>query len=146
MSVSTIFSGSAEEARCERVMAEFLALDKGEALPMRLSLHIIGCSRCRTEVRRLSLAERLAARPLKECDARAGKPVSMTQWVVAGALMTLLLVIFGIASSNRGTELQLGLYIVYGLALCGYCALFVAKNLDFFIKKIGGGTRPTATA
>ncbi len=136
MNAKMIFFNNAKNSICERTMNEYLLLDKNEVLPARLSMHIISCKKCRTEIHYLSLAERLAAEPLKQRELKNRKPVTMTQWVVCGILMTILLLVFGIASQNRGTGLQIGFYLVFGVVLCSYCAIFVAKNLDYFVKKI----------
>ncbi len=140
MKNNAVFS-SKNQSLCEHVMNEFLLLDKGEALPLKLSLHIIGCKKCRTEVRYLSLAEKVAAKKLKAAPENI-KPVTMTQWVVCGILMTLMLLFFGVFSQNRSPALQIGFYLVFAVVLCSYCALFVAKNLDYFLKKFDS-TSPT---
>jgi len=133
---------------CEKMMDKYLSLDKNEVVPLRLTLHLLKCQKCRTEVHYLSLAEKIAAKPLKERFTAQGlkstvknvipqmkNPITMTKWVIGGIIMTLFLLIFGIASKNCAPELQLLFYIFFAFVVSSYCAVFIAKNLDYFIKK-----------
>lgn len=125
---------------CEKIMNSYLLLDKNEVIPPKISLHLLTCQKCRTEVHYLSLAEKIAAKPLKtkllpEKQIKR-KPISMTKWVLCGSIMMIFLMIFGITSKNADSELQVTFYIFFALAICVYCAVFIASNLDYFIKKI----------
>ena len=133
------------EQKCEKLMEEYLMLDKNQVVPLHLTLHLLCCKKCRSEVHYLSLAEKIAAKELK-ADAglkspaikeEASKPpISMTKWIVGGALMMIFLMFFGVTSKNATPELQVLFYIFFAAAVCAYCAVFIATNLDFFIKKI----------
>lgn len=69
---------------CKKAMDRYLALDKNEAVPIGVTLHLIACRDCRTAVRRLTEAETLLARPLGHESIAA--PVDPVDPVVAGAL------------------------------------------------------------
>ena len=49
---------------CDKAFTRYLELDKNERVPLRVTLHLIGCPSCRTGVRHLTRAERSLARPL----------------------------------------------------------------------------------
>jgi len=49
---------------CDKAFDRYLGLDKFESVPLRVTLHLLGCPSCRTAVRRLSRAERALAEPL----------------------------------------------------------------------------------
>jgi len=50
--------------KCEKAFDRYLSLDKNQAVPLRVSLHLLCCPVCRTAVRTLTRAERALARPL----------------------------------------------------------------------------------
>ena len=108
---------------CEKNMDAFLSLDKYERIPLGVTLHLLTCKKCRTQVRYLTLAEKYASEPIRATPIRDAlenipvKPVSMAKWVISGFLMIFLMVIFGVLVTV-------------------YCALFVGTNMDFFIKKM----------
>lgn len=141
---------------CSRTMDRFLELDKNERIPLSVTLHLLFCSKCRTQVRRMTQAECLIAAPLKiatpltddtiENVLKAAQvynaetmksPISLTRWIVSGILMIVLLIAFGIITrSSSSEELMLIFYLMFALLVTGYCALFVGCNMDFFVKKI----------
>lgn len=140
---------------CEKHMNTYLMLDKNERLPLSLTIHLLGCKECRRQVKLLTMAERVAAEPLKiDFPFSAAnitnavkkhyfgwlpevKPVSMTKWVVGGILMIIFMLAFGIFTRNSQDEnLILAFYLVFAGAVTAYCAFFVAINLDYFVKGI----------
>ena len=128
---------------CEKQMETFLALDKYERLPPRLTLHLLRCKKCRTQVHYLTLAERYASEPVRTTFRKYAfnnmqiKPVSMTKWIVAGILMILMLVTFGIFLNKIDrTSFAIIFNVMFGVLITVYCALFVSTNIDFFVKKI----------
>ena len=46
---------------CEERMNEFLMLDKNERIPLRVTLHLLKCAKCRSEVRLMTMAERVCS-------------------------------------------------------------------------------------
>ena len=133
------------ESKCEKMMDEYLMLDKNQVVPLKLTLHLLSCQKCRSEVHYFSLAEKIAAKELKsDADLKAPaikeeaskNPISMTKWIVGGIIMMIFLMFFGVESKNATQELQVLFYIFFAVAVCAYCSVFIATNLDFFIKKI----------
>lgn len=50
--------------KCENAFDRYLALDKNEWVPFRVTLHLIICPTCRTGVRKMTRAEKNLASPL----------------------------------------------------------------------------------
>ena len=120
---------------CERVMDRYMELDKGERLPIPVTMHLLHCKECRTQVRLLSLAERVSSRRTKR-GARP-KPVTLTKWVVGGICMVLCMLAFVLtADSYADDTLWTAFALVFAACITAYCALFVGCNMDFFVKKI----------
>lgn len=142
--------------KCENQMNTFLMLDKNQRLPLGLTLHLLKCPECRNQVRLMTMAERIAAKPLKVSVPVSAesikemvhglnlnwiKPVSMTKWVVGGILMIIFMLFFSIFVRMFGfsnENLQLAFYLVFAGFVTIYCMSFVGANMDFFIKKITG--------
>lgn len=145
-----------KNAACEKIMDSYLTLDKNERIPLKITLHLLKCEKCRTQVRYLNMAEKIACAPVKietpltdktinsimrkinpEWTFPRKNPVSMTKWIVGGILMILFMLVFGIFSKvfvNEG--FQIAFYLVFAGSVTAYCAIFVGCNLDCFIKKI----------
>jgi len=139
--------------KCESIMQEYLFLDKNQILPLKITMHLLSCKKCRSEVRMLSKAQKISAAPLMESvspdDASIKmvmnklfspnkvKPISLTRWAISGILMLLLLLVFGLASRNlHNQDLQLAFYLIFAGIITVYGAMFIGCNLDFFVKKI----------
>lgn len=153
MKDKTAENAAADSKKCGNVMDCFFSLDKGERLPFSSSMHLFFCKSCRTKVRLLTRAEKLASKPLlKKCSLKYGelpekirsadssllknlKPVSMRRWVLSGAVMTVLLVLSGIfLEKTQNVSYLTWFYAVVGGAVTVYCSAFIAVNMDFFIK------------
>lgn len=146
---------------CEIKMKKFLELDKGQHLPVSVTLHILKCKKCRSEIRHLTLAEKEASASLSQIpeetaennarveaimlkvnpfwDVQAQKsPVSLTGWIASGVVMILLMIAFGLYSKTVQSQfLNIAFYLVFSGVVMSYVALFIAENMDFFIKLIG---------
>ena len=139
-------SATSETPACEKAMDRFLELDKGERIPLQVTAHLLRCRHCRTQVRLMSLAERVAARrdcARRDCARRGGQPVSqqnpvtLTGWVVGGICMIVLMLAFAlVAELYARFALQTAFYLVFAGSVTAYCALFVGANMDFFVKKM----------
>ena len=151
-------TGCSTQNRCNEMMDSFLILDKHERIPLKVTLHLLGCKKCRTQVRYLTKAEKLASAPLKTAvpvtsteingiikkanpiwTAKKSKvkPVSMKKWISYGILMFLLMLSYTFyAAKISGEAANTFFYIVFGIIITAYCAIFIAANLDFFIKRI----------
>ena len=144
-----------KEKNCENIMDTFLALDKDEHIPLKVSLHLLSCPKCRTQVRMMTKAEHLAKVPLAQAVSESDSvitsvlkkidtmkststpnPISLRQWVVSGILMILLMLSFGLYTANSSEELKIAFYLVFALIITIYCSMFIGCNIDFFIKKI----------
>ncbi|MBE6344245.1 MAG: hypothetical protein J6B32_06090 [Spirochaetaceae bacterium] len=143
--------------KCDQIMDCFLELDKNQRLPWSVSLHILFCKKCRTEIRLFSLAEKKCAEPLKvplvgndeiitllmkkidENYVEEGKiaHISMRKWIVSGILMILAMLVFLVSRPMFSNDaLDLAFFILFACIVSAYCAIFVSSNIDFFVKKI----------
>lgn len=127
--------------KCDAIMDEFMALDKNEKLPLKVTLHLLNCEKCRTEVRLLTMAEKIAARTMvvsnTDNDFSRDNPVSLKNWILSGIIMIVFMLSFLILSSSLHSDsLTLAFALVFAFVITAYCALFVGVNLDFFVKKI----------
>ena len=132
-------------------MNQYLMLDKGERVPLKISLHLLGCKKCREQIKLLKLAEKEISAPLKietpVTDAsiqkiisqihvqqkdRFYKPLPFAGWIIGGILMIALL--FSSLFSTQDIQNR-SLSIWYALTIAGcvtvYCA--VRKNSGFSI-------------
>jgi hypothetical protein len=136
-------------------MNAFFELDKNERMPLSITIHLLSCKRCRTQVRLCTLAERVNAQPLlrpadrAELEAlmqklNASMPVrkelhyiSMRRWIALGVVMIMAMLFFPFVTSGTvQPSLNLAFYLVFAGVITAYCAFFVASNMDFFVKKI----------
>ncbi len=144
---------------CEKTMNSFLELDKNERLPLSVTLHLLTCKKCRTEVRMLTLAEKKSSQPftvsapfteqtllhiMKQVDPTFSPkkwtihPVTFKRWIFSGVFMILMMLSFRWITGSMldKTSLMVAFYSVFGSIVTVYCAVFIGSNLDFFIKKI----------
>lgn len=142
--------------KCEDFMNQYLMLDKGERVPLKISLHLLGCKKCREQIKLLKLAEKEISAPLKietpVTDAsiqkiisqinvqqkdRFYKPLPFAGWIIGGVLMIALL--FSSLLSMQDIQNR-SLSIWYALTIAGcvtvYSAVFVCSHIDLFIKKL----------
>ena len=144
--------------KCETILNDYISLDRGEAVPLKIWTHLLLCKKCRSEVRLLTLADKACVTPLTierepdqslavaimlgmqndpECENLfIPKEVSLKNWIISGIIMILTMIFFTINSYSQNTDIALPAYLVFAVFITGYCALFVASNLDFFIKKL----------
>jgi hypothetical protein len=143
------------ENKCEAIMDSFFALDKDEHLPFAVTLHLLTCKKCRTQIRLCTFAERVNAGFLmREANEEeiaalmknlnAALPfkkelhyISLRRWITLGVVMIFAMLLFGfIIPADTEPSLHLKFYLVFAGAVAVYCAFFVASNIDFFVKKI----------
>lgn len=144
---------------CDKMMDEFLMLDKHERIPLDVTLHLLKCKKCRTQIRYLSKAEKFASSPLKitvpvtnskiseilkeanpawQTENLRIKPVSMKKWIFCGILMIFLMATYPFSAAKLSGEIMnTFFYIFFGIVVTAYCAIFIAANLDYFVKKTG---------
>lgn len=142
--------------KCEDFLNQYLMLDKGERVPLKISLHLLGCKKCREQIKLLKLAEKEISAPLKietpVTDAsiqkvlsqvhvqkkdRFYKPLPFAGWIIGGILMIALL-FSSLFSTQEMQNRSLSLWYALTIAGCvtAYCAVFVCSHIDLFIKKL----------
>lgn len=144
------------QQKCDSIMDKFLILDKNEHLPPSITWHLLICKKCRTQVRFMTKAEKAASSELKEKqdadneeinaimkkileskETPETKPVTLIGWIIAGILMTAFMFSFvTLTTPKTSSALVIPFYLLFALIITAYCAIFVAVNLDFFVKKI----------
>ena len=140
------------------IMNEFLMLDKNERIPLSLTLRLLCSKKLRTQVRLMTKAEKIAAKPLsvqvpvtdksidevlkqispKLTDSPEMKnPFPLSRWIIAGLAMTFMMIFFGIITRTSSDQIVvLPFYVLFATVFTTYCAFFVGCNMDFFVKKI----------
>ncbi len=124
---------------CDYYMDSYLMLDKGQIVPLKTAIHIMGCRKCRTEIRQMIRAEKLAAVPLKKHEPTPflKKPVTIFQWILVGVILIATLSFFGIYTHPIQDPVTYILFSsTFAFTVTAYIALFIGTNLDFFVKKI----------
>ena len=120
--------------KCDFYMDKFLALDKGERIPLSVSLHLLKCKNCRSQVRLLTKSEKLFS---KYAKSSSGENSASVKKIIEQIAPDYNPEKYKVIIFARTTQLQAFITsISLAGALCGYSALFVGTNLDFFIKKI----------
>lgn len=141
---------------CEERMEQYLMLDKGKRIPMKLSLHLLTCPECRKQVEVLSHAEKIAAEPLRiptpiKSDSIRNitrsldplyKPrkfrIPLWLWITVGIIMIAALLFFpGAKNPASDRNMLIAFYLVFAGAVTIYSASFIGANLDVLIKKTG---------
>ena len=146
--------------KCEEIMNQYLMLDKGEAVPLKLSLHMLFCKNCRKSVKLLKIAEKASSAPIKletpysdesiravmnkvspgTYEKISKKPVSISAWIVSGLIMIVLLLLATVHAQNfQNRDLTLAYSILIAVCVTVYCSAFVIGNIDYFVKKISAG-------
>lgn len=142
---------------CSLIMDRFLELDKHQALPLKLSLHLLACKKCRTQVRLMTLAQKTCSHALSVPTSDEDKAIillmqkidpnykpdtpvnhiSMRRWIFSGLAMIAGMLFFMVYSKSlNNSALDIAFYCFFACAICAYCAIFVGSNMDFFVKKI----------
>lgn len=140
---------------CCEIMDKYLSLDKGERVPLSVTLHLLICRECRKQIHLLKTAEKLAKVPLEipvaiddfsiesvmaKIDPEyisAKNPISIAKWVFGGIAMILFMLVFGLSNySVANKTVFISFYILFAICITVYCAMFVGTNIDFFVKKI----------
>lgn len=140
---------------CEHLMDDYLALDKNGRIPPHLTRHLLLCKQCRSQVRLLSRAEKIAAQPLAAhtplsdsgilrvmraidpaWSEEKAQPFSPRNWIFGGILMIVFMLAFRLFRvTTENDTLSLAFYLIFAVAVIAYCAIFVGTNLDFLVKK-----------
>lgn len=150
---------------CSAALSEYFSLDKHGHVPLRVVFHLLVCPSCRSIVRSMSKAEALHISILQEkadtdfsdkmmkkieClppemhptyfSTLSDKAVRLWPWIATGLFMIIGFSVLpftdiGQWGLNLGGIFIIPLALMYAMAITAFCAFFVAKNIDFFIKK-----------
>lgn len=142
---------------CDSIMDMFFELDKNERIPLKITLHLLSCKNCRTNIRMMTKAERILQK--KETDISvadgatlfdvmaklypqkyAQKKVSLKSWLITGIILLLCMIFLTVISAYVIPMIQIYACIFSGLAISCYVAFFIAGNMDFFIKATSKNT------
>jgi hypothetical protein len=143
--------------KCGQIMHDYLLLDRHEHVPLKITAHLLVCKKCRTEVRLLTIADKACTKPLSipvpitsdsitsimkavipnyTVEEPEFNKVSLKRWVISGLVMIFAMLFFGINSYSQNSQIAVSVYLVFAAVITAYLALFVAGNMDFFIKKL----------
>ncbi|MBQ1629471.1 MAG: hypothetical protein II098_10010 [Treponema sp.] len=146
-----------KDKTCEKIMNEYLMLDKNERVPLKITFHMLKCRKCRKQIKILSLAEKQLAAPLKiqipvtdstienilkklspDLHKRIlKKTVSTAGWISGGIILFLcLIMLMKFTGELNSRSLFLLCSLMNALIVTVYCTIFVISNIDIFIKKI----------
>lgn len=145
--------------KCDFILNQYLMLDKNERVPLRLSLHLLFCKKCRNQIKMLRFAEKKIASPLsmpspvtdetiqKIMDSVSPemykkmqkKPVPLVSWIIGGIVLIFLpLISIRSISLMNSRTLSMTYALLIAFCITAYCTVFVFGNIDAFIKKISG--------
>jgi len=138
--------------KCERFINRFLELDNRSMMPLSLCLHMLICPSCRKEINRLrdqlesfrDLHPYILPRDMSdkvmiavyESEERHCGNVSYFKWLTVGFLIVSGRVLFTYSDSfawlqmKFGSQLDLPLNIILGLAVSLYSIFFILANLE----------------
>lgn len=143
--------------KCGQIMHDYLLLDRHEHVPLKITAHLLVCKKCRTEVRLLTISDKACTKPLSipvpitsdsitsimkavipnyTVEEPEFNKVSLKRWVISGLVMIFAMLFFGINSYSQNSQIAVSVYLVFAAVITAYLALFVAGNMDFFIKKL----------
>lgn len=144
-----------KKKNCTEIMDKYLMLDKGERVPLEVTLHLLTCSKCRKQIRMMKAAEKLARAPLEipvsmndfSIEAVMAKidpnysysknPISIAKWIFGGVAMILFMLAFGLSSyCGASKTISISFYTLFAACVTAYCAMFVGTNMDYFVKLI----------
>lgn len=138
---------------CNSIMDSYLMLDKGEKIPLEMTLHFLLCGKCRRQVKALRKAEKASSRPLEiplpvtdssieeimlqiDPDYKPAKnPIGLFGWIAGGIMTIVFMLAFLLVPSVRmNSAIQIMFFIVFAVVVTAYCAFFVGTNMDYFVK------------
>jgi len=139
------------------LMDSYLELDKGERVPLDLSVKLLLSKDCRKQIKMLRIAEKASsetfsvpvsvndstieavmARIAPDYKQQAEKnPISMIKWILGGLVIILTTVFFSMLTKTVSNyKVSIAYYLMVAIAVIIYASMFVLSNMDFFIKRI----------
>lgn len=139
--------------KCGATMEKYLSLDKGERIPLSVTLHLLICEHCRNEVRFFRKAETAAAsnaqvgitdksisavmEKIYAAEEHSENKVSLSKWIIGGIVIMAMFLAFAFFSRGINSKaIKLCIYMELAVLITVYCALFIRSNMDFFVKLI----------
>jgi hypothetical protein len=144
--------------KCEKVIESFLKQDDSRYPAFLIRLHIAFCSRCREEIRALQkiFVEARTGYPFAiprdmsgpvmraiiNSDLVYKKDISSVKWLFPGVIIFASIFLVSYSDSfiwlkgHFGGVLEVPLFIVLGLAITFYAALFIGTHLEMMGKFI----------
>lgn len=147
-----------ENEKCENNMEQYLSLDKNERVPFKISMHLISCKKCRTQIKMLKTAEKVCkhsiiiATPINDSTIEnimqkvspetyktlSQKNSSLHKWIIGSLIIPVMMFIPAIFTTSAMNIDLLSLFYALLLAIyiASYCCVFALGNVDLFVKKI----------
>jgi hypothetical protein len=138
--------------KCEKAIASFLNQDDSRYPLFFVRLHIVFCAKCREEIKSLQkifinartdspfiMSEDLSSPvicAIFKSDMVYKKDISSGKWLVTGAVIFSSIFLVSYSDSfiwlrgQFGSVLEVPLYMVLGLAITSYAALFIGTHLE----------------
>ena len=147
---------------CSRIMEKYLSLDKNQKVPLEVSSHLLKCRKCRKQVRALRIAERVSAESfsfeaplednliqsvLTQIDPKTAKKMNYQEkifglWTTSGIVLIFAFVLVVFAAKNfQNRDLLMAIATVIAGFVTVWGVLYIATNVDFFIKRINSSLR-----
>lgn len=135
---------------CEKCMERYLSLDNHERLPIRVRIHLANCENCMAEIGTMEDAESLMRASVPEVTqdfspvimrriaglAPERQTIPVGRWILVGIalILSVALVPFGDSylwvRETWGTGFDIALFIVLGIAIAIYGAIFIGTHMD----------------
>ena len=145
-------------ARCEKFREAFFTLDRGQWLPVSQLVHLLTCSECKRQVRKLVAFERRCLKqgmrqpPLEskavitvmnnidsgyEARIFAKKKAPVHRWLLAGLALVFCAAEFYPLQQLSGSAIFQAFFAVFfAVGIICYCAFFVVSNMDTLKDKL----------
>lgn len=140
--------------KCEKAMEQYLQADDGECLPILLRFHLRVCRKCRGEAgaMRAALAivrneeprrsyEDLSGRVMavvRNSGNSYGRKMPLLNWISGEIILVASIVLVQFSDTRHwlndffGSDLEVPLYIVLGILVTLYSAMFAVSRLGEF--------------
>ena len=144
--------------KCGNSMEQYLSLDKNERVPLKISMHLLSCKKCRAQIKMLKTAEKVCkhsiiiATPITDStienvmqkispeayNTLSKKNNSLQKKIICSLIIPVMLFIPAIFTTSAMNSDLLSLFYALLLAIyiASYCCVFALGNVDLFVKKI----------
>jgi hypothetical protein len=141
--------------QCEFVQNKLIGLESLSRIPFLVRVHLFFCPECRKEAERMfsllddmrsfeplpedfDISDRVMEAILALSPAVEAKNVSMAKWIGVGFIILISMVLVRFSktylwvSAAYGNNFEVSVYIVFGIVLTVYTALFIGSHLEEF--------------